>query len=243
MPVSYQVGFPAWPVTGTNDFIILGVSLSVIFFLLPCPSICKAIKRVCQNNFNIGKLLIPKSKQHFGSKCVITNRATYAKESDTAIGYKPANFVCRSFFNFRYIVPWQLSVAGKTAGSIPQFGCIHVLYPHFLFYFFMSCKSLLQNNVKILILSRHIGGEPLKIYDFDGMRNISGDRIHQARTAKRLSQAELAARMQVNGVTIEREAISKIETGDRFVTDYELKIFSKVLNVSMEWLTAQNPDE
>lgn len=83
----------------------------------------------------------------------------------------------------------------------------------------------------------------MKIYDFDGMRNISGDRIHQARTAKRLSQAELAARMQVNGVTIEREAISKIETGDRFVTDYELKIFSKVLNVSMEWLTAQNPDE
>lgn len=83
----------------------------------------------------------------------------------------------------------------------------------------------------------------MKIYDFDGMRNISGDRIHQARTAKRLSQAELAARMQVNGVTIEREAISKIETGDRFVADYELKIFSKVLNVSMEWLTAQNPDE
>ena len=53
----------------------------------------------------------------------------------------------------------------------------------------------------------------------------------------RLSQAELAARMQVNGVTIEREAISKIETGDRFVTDYELAVFAKVLNVSLEWLT------
>ena len=43
--------------------------------------------------------------------------------------------------------------------------------------------------------------------------------------------------MQVNGVVIEREAISKIETGDRFVTDYELKVFAKVLGVSMEWLT------
>lgn len=77
----------------------------------------------------------------------------------------------------------------------------------------------------------------MKIYDFDGKKNISGDRIHQARTAKRLSQAELAARMQVNGVLIEREAISKIETGDRFVTDYELQPFAKVLDVSMEWLT------
>lgn len=77
----------------------------------------------------------------------------------------------------------------------------------------------------------------MKIYDFDGKKNISGDRIHQARTAMRLSQADLAARMQVNGVTIEREAISKIETGDRFVPDYELMVFAKVLGVSLEWLT------
>ena len=91
--------------------------------------------------------------------------------------------------------------------------------------------------MKLVILSRHVGGDTLKIYDFNGAKNISGDRIHQARTAIRLSQADLAARMQVNGVTIEREAISKIETGDRFVTDYELTVFAKVLGVSMEWLT------
>ncbi len=83
----------------------------------------------------------------------------------------------------------------------------------------------------------------MKIYDFDGEKNISGDRIHQARTAMRLSQADLAARMQVNGVTIEREAISKIETGDRFVADYELMVFAKVLNVSIEWLIGQNHQE
>ena len=76
----------------------------------------------------------------------------------------------------------------------------------------------------------------MKIYDFNGLKNISGDRIHQARTAKRLSQADLAAQMQVNGVIIEREAISKIETGDRFVTDYELMVFAKVLGVSVDWL-------
>ena len=85
----------------------------------------------------------------------------------------------------------------------------------------------------------HIGGDALKIYDFDGKKNISGERIHQARTTLRLSQADLAARMQVSGVSIEREAISKIETGDRFVTDYELMVFAKVLGVSMAWLLDQ----
>ena len=83
----------------------------------------------------------------------------------------------------------------------------------------------------------------MKIYDFDGKKNISGDRIHQLRTSKRLSQNELAARMQTHGVMIEREAISKIETGDRFVTDYELMVFSKIFEVSMEWLTGQEPEK
>lgn len=77
----------------------------------------------------------------------------------------------------------------------------------------------------------------MKIYDYNGVKNVSGDRIHQARTAKRLSRENLAAKMQVSGVIIEREAISKIETGDRFVADYELRAFAQVLGVSMEWLT------
>ena len=43
----------------------------------------------------------------------------------------------------------------------------------------------------------------------------------------------------MRGVTIEREAISKIETGDRFVTDYELMIFAEVLGVTMDWLLGE----
>lgn len=79
----------------------------------------------------------------------------------------------------------------------------------------------------------------MKIYDYNGAKNVSGDRIHQARTAKRMSQGTLAAKMQVSGVVIEREAISKIETGDRFVADYELRAFAQVLGVSMDWLTGE----
>ena len=82
----------------------------------------------------------------------------------------------------------------------------------------------------------------MKIYDYEGKKNLSGERIYQARTGKHLSQAELAAQMQVQGVVIEREAISKIETGDRFVSDYELMVFARVLGVTMEWLVGKEQD-
>lgn len=76
----------------------------------------------------------------------------------------------------------------------------------------------------------------MKIYDFNGKKNISGDRIREARQRKRLSQSDLAARMQVEGIVIERDSISRIEIGTRFVPDYELPVFSKVLGVPVHWL-------
>ena len=92
-------------------------------------------------------------------------------------------------------------------------------------------------------MSRHSGGDALKIYDYEGKKNLSGERIYQARTRKHLSQAELAAQMQVQGVIIERDAISKIETGDRFVSDYELMVFARVLGVTMDWLVGKDQQE
>lgn len=76
----------------------------------------------------------------------------------------------------------------------------------------------------------------MKIYDYNGRKNISGEKIRQARIKKRLSQGDLAAKMQVEGIIIERNSISRIESGDRFIPDYELPVFSRVLNVSIEWL-------
>lgn len=61
-----------------------------------------------------------------------------------------------------------------------------------------------------------------------------------ARAEKRITQTDLAARVQTQGITLERDSIRRIEIGTRFVTDYELKIFAKVLGVSMEWLTAED---
>lgn len=78
----------------------------------------------------------------------------------------------------------------------------------------------------------------MKIYDYGGKKNICGDRIREARVVQRMSQSELAAKMQIAGIAIERDSISRIENGTRFVADYELKIFAEVLNVYIVWLLA-----
>ena len=76
----------------------------------------------------------------------------------------------------------------------------------------------------------------MRIYDFEGKKNISGERIREARLKLRLSQSELAARMQVEGVTMERDSISRVEIGTRFIPDYEIPVFAHVLGVSALWL-------
>ena len=40
----------------------------------------------------------------------------------------------------------------------------------------------------------------MKIYDYNGKKNICGERIREARLKQRLSQSDLAARVQVEGV-------------------------------------------
>lgn len=58
-----------------------------------------------------------------------------------------------------------------------------------------------------------------------------------------MSQSELAARVQVEGVILERDSISRIESGARFVADYELFVFAKVLGVEMISLVEFQPQD
>ncbi len=76
----------------------------------------------------------------------------------------------------------------------------------------------------------------MKIYDFNGKKNISGERIREARIKSHLSQKALAVRLKLEGVDLERDSISRIEIGTRFVADYEIKMLAKVLNTSVTWL-------
>lgn len=80
----------------------------------------------------------------------------------------------------------------------------------------------------------------MKIYDYKGRKNLCGDRVKEARARRKITQADLAARLQIEGVTMERDSVSRIEIGTRFVTDYELVVLSRVLGVSMEWMTGQD---
>lgn len=76
----------------------------------------------------------------------------------------------------------------------------------------------------------------MKIYDYNGKKNICGDRLREARVVRRLRQEDLAAQIQLKGINMERDSISRIEIGTRFVSDFELKIFAEVLGVSVQWL-------
>ena len=76
----------------------------------------------------------------------------------------------------------------------------------------------------------------MKIYDYEGKKNICGDRIREARSRLHLTQSDLAAKLQLAGIIIERDSVSRMEIGTRFVADYELRELAKILRVSVNWL-------
>ena len=78
------------------------------------------------------------------------------------------------------------------------------------------------------------GGSGVKKFDYNGRKNICGNRVRCLRTARRWSQEALAAKMQTQGVIMEQDVVSKIESGDRLVTDYEVRAFAAVFDVAFE---------
>ena len=76
----------------------------------------------------------------------------------------------------------------------------------------------------------------MKIYDFNGKKNICGTKVKEARKRLKLSQEQLAAKLQLENVILERDCVSRIESGARFVADYELLVLSKILKVSPAYL-------
>lgn len=71
----------------------------------------------------------------------------------------------------------------------------------------------------------------------DGKNNICGKNVARLRKEINISQRELADKLQILGIDIDKNAIQRIEAGKRFVTDIELKALSSLFNVSMEKLT------
>ena len=70
----------------------------------------------------------------------------------------------------------------------------------------------------------------------EGLNNICGKNIAKFRMKMGISQRELADKMQLVGIDIDKNAIQRIECGKRFVTDIEIVAFAKVFGVTLEEL-------
>ena len=71
-----------------------------------------------------------------------------------------------------------------------------------------------------------------------GRNNICGIKIRELRRA--MKDADL---LQLKGLDLDKNAIQRIESGERFVTDIELRYFAKVLKVSYETLLDEDVPE
>lgn len=76
----------------------------------------------------------------------------------------------------------------------------------------------------------------------NGRNNISGINIARIRKSlhPKVSQRALAANLQLVGLDLDKNAIQRIESGQRFVTDIELKVFAEILDVEVSELLTEN---
>lgn len=72
----------------------------------------------------------------------------------------------------------------------------------------------------------------MKIYWNGNSKNIIGERVRQFRSEQGLSQMRLAELLQLEGMECSDLTVLRIEKGQRFVPDYEIKVLAKVLAVT-----------
>ncbi len=73
-----------------------------------------------------------------------------------------------------------------------------------------------------------------KIKAPDGTNNLCGKTLAEIRKSQDLSLRQLAAKMQLLGYDVDHYFILRVENGERFITDIDLVIFARALNVSLE---------
>ena len=83
----------------------------------------------------------------------------------------------------------------------------------------------------------------MKNYPYHGRKNICGNRVREARKKRGMTQVDLAAQLQVAEIILEQDGVSRIESGRRFVADYELKALAKILRVDMLWLVSEDDED
>lgn len=71
----------------------------------------------------------------------------------------------------------------------------------------------------------------MRLLKLEGQCNICGGVVRTAREALGLSQEQLAAQVQLRGHSLTQKAISRIESGERVVPDYEIPLLAAALKI------------
>ncbi|MBO5031183.1 MAG: helix-turn-helix transcriptional regulator [Lachnospiraceae bacterium] len=83
----------------------------------------------------------------------------------------------------------------------------------------------------------------MNIYWNGDSKNLIGPKLKQLRIKEGLSQAKLAARLQLLGMECNDLTILRIEQGSRFVPDYEVSIIAKYFHITTDELLGQTEAE
>ena len=76
----------------------------------------------------------------------------------------------------------------------------------------------------------------MKIYWSGERKNIIGEKVRLLRKQQGMTQRALAEKLQLAGFDVTDLTILRIESGDRFVPDYEVRALANALSVSYETL-------
>lgn len=74
------------------------------------------------------------------------------------------------------------------------------------------------------------------INKYNGRNNIIGLGLKKLRKERRVSQRIIAEFLQDNGLEVDKNAVQRMESGERFITDIEVEIIMKAFNVSFSQL-------
>lgn len=69
-----------------------------------------------------------------------------------------------------------------------------------------------------------------------GEKNLIGARLKALRAREGMSQRDLAYQLQLIGMDMDKNVITRIETNKRYVTDLELRALAQIFQVSYAYL-------
>lgn len=69
------------------------------------------------------------------------------------------------------------------------------------------------------------------------VKNVSGNKVRELRLKNKLTQQQLAEKLQLQGIDISLKEISKIEHNARLLKDFELFAIAEIFNISTDFFS------